>query len=171
MGILAILGLIGAAIAGAFTAFARIYKWGPFLEQDEVVIDHTEPVEAPVVPVPVELPKVDKVRIFAKAQEEFEGYFEGSTSWRNRNPGNLKNLSGKFIRFSTYEEGFLALEDYIRRAAAGKHKAYPKGGKTTIMQYTHVFTGDPEPSPTNYAVYLAKALSVPVDTTMDYLLT
>ncbi len=165
-------GLGIAAIAGAFTALSRVYKWGPFLpEEHRIVMDYTKEPVPPVLSPTEPVKPVDKVKVFAKAQEQFEGYFMGSSSWRNRNPGNCKDMSGKFIRFATYEDGFAYLEDYIRRVASGKHKAYPKGGKTTFMQYTHVYTADSEPSPTNYAVYLAKALSVPVDTTIDYLLT
>lgn len=162
----ALLALFAAGFAGMVAVFHRYY-YKP--EQEE-------PINPITMPEPVQMPQiqpiaVDKVRICAMAQQGFEGWFPGSSSQRHLNPGNLKGLDGNFLTFKTYEEGFVALEDYIRRVVTGQNHAYPKGGATTIFGYTHIFTGDPEPAPSNYAVAIARALGVPPSTAMSYLLT
>lgn len=185
-----ILGLF-AFISAICTAFAWKYKMLNFAIYDE----HDEPVPPPIVPpaapqslelptsAPVQhqaapstlaAPPVDRVRLFALAQQAFEGWYPSSNSYRHNNPGNIKERnpdgSTSFITFKTYEEGFAALEAYILRVIAGKHPAYPKGPKTTIMEYTHTYTGDPEPAPTNYATALAKSVQLTINDKMEMLL-
>lgn len=126
---------------------------------------------------------MDKVRLCALAQQDFEGwvlpggkdwtgkvYPNGSNAYQHNNPGNMEDDQGNKIMFKDYATGFAYLEDYIRRVATGQHKAYPHGGATTIMQYTHVYTGDPEPSPTNYAIAIAKATDLSTSSPMSALL-
>lgn len=115
-------------------------------------------------------PPVDRIRLCALAQQQFEGWFVGSTAYRHNNPGNCKDMHGEFITFRTYLAGLAYLEDYIRRVASGQHKAYPKGGATTIMEYTHIYTSDAEPSPTNYAHAIALAVGLPTTAPMSALL-
>ncbi len=161
-------------ICGGITA--TFFKKGGIYNPHEEP-EPTDPPVAPTSPVVKTLdtplppqPPIDRIHQFALAQQSFEGYWPGSSSYTHRNPGNIRDLSGNFITFPTYEAGLLALEDYIRRVIAGKHKAYPRGGETTIMSYTHVYTGDPEPSPTNYAIHLAKAVSLSTGAKMKELL-
>lgn len=125
------------------------------------------PPQAPVVPVA----PVSKVRLCAGAQQAFEGWYPGSNSYKHNNPGNCKDLSGNFIIFATYEAGFAYLEDYITRVATGKHPAYPKGGNTTIEEYTHTYTSDPEPSATNYAAAISRATGLSTTDKMSLLLS
>jgi hypothetical protein len=132
----------------------------------------TPPTVPPTVPesepAPVP-PQASRVHICALAQQAFEGWWPGSVAYDHNNPGNIRDRHGVELHFSTYAAGLEALEDYIRRVASGAHPAYPKGGKTTIMEYTHIYTGDPEPSPTNYANAIAKALGVSTAAPMSYL--
>lgn len=133
-------------------------------------------VQPPVVPT-------DHVQACALAQQAFEGWYlpgsvhngikypEGSASYAHNNPGNIRDMSGGEIHYITYAAGLAALEQYIRNVATGKHKAYPLGGATTIMQYTHIYTGDPEPSPTNYAHAIATAVGLSTTARMDALLS
>lgn len=129
------------------------------------------PAPAPVLDPPTEPRPNDKVRLAALAQQQFEGFFPGSSAYRHLNPGNLKALDGSFITYPDYETGFLALEDYIRRVATGKHHAYPKGGETTIAQYVRIYTSDGEPAWTNYANAIARATALSPASKMVELLT
>lgn len=152
---------------GIFTLLAKVYKFGPFLEEppSSPEIPPSSPVPAPPPPVPV-----DRVKLCALAQQEFEGYYPGSPAYKNNNPGNLRSVQGPFLVFPTYEAGFEALEAYIRRVAQGNHHAYPKGGDTTIMEYTHIYTSDPEPSATNYAKHISAKVGLSTNTPMKALL-
>lgn len=179
----ALLALFAAGFAGMVAVFHRYY-YKPEQEEPINPIPMPEPVQTPEI---APQPAVDKIRIFAMAQQGFEGYYlpgsihngikypEGSGSFVRKNPGNIKQKnpdgSTSFILFPTYDAGFAALENYIRRVATGKHPAYPLGDKTTIEQYTHIYTGDAEPAPTNYANAIATALGMPTSTPMSYLLT
>lgn len=85
----------------------------------------------------------------AKAFQVKEGWYPGSRSYRNKNPGNIRNLDGTFKVFSIYDdpdsynpnvEGLDALEDYLLRVASGKHKAYLKwGAGMTIYQMCQTY--------------------------------
>lgn len=86
----------------------------------------------------------------------------GSISFINKNPGNIKAKSGKFLVFKTYEEGFNYLIGYVYRACTGKHAAYRP--EMTINQFFHIYTGDKEPVPTSYAEFVAEKLMVNKDT-------
>lgn len=108
--------------------------------------------------------QTSKLKEWALAAQNFEGWYPGSTSYRHCNPGNCKDLQGEFIQFKTYQDGFDYLCNYFIRAATGQHRAYPKGGETTLNEFYHIYTSDPEPSPTNYAIAVAKACSVTPET-------
>lgn len=176
----ALLVCIGATASAMTAVFYRYYN----PTQDEPLTPNPEPMpieppQSPQVPVPAPL---DRVRACALAQQAFEGWYlpgslhngirypEGSASYAHNNPGNIRDLMGAEIHYPTYNAGFAALEQYIRNVATGKHKAYPHGAATTIMQYTHIFTGDPEPAPTNYAHAIATAVELSTDAPMSALL-
>lgn len=91
--------------------------------------------------------------IFCNAIQVFEEYKPGSQSYRTNNPGNIKDKNGKFLVFDTYEKGFAYLTDYVYRACTGKHASYKP--EMTINQFFHIYTGDKEPVPTNYATFVA----------------
>ena len=101
---------------------------------------------------------IDYITPFALAIQEFEGFTPGSKSFRFNNPGNIKNSLGEFIQFTSYDEGFLYLKNYIKRACTGEHRAYKPS--FTIRQFVEVYAPDPEPIPTNYANFIAKKLGV-----------
>lgn len=72
----------------------------------------------------------------AKAHQMHEGWYPGSKSYRNNNPGNLRHpLFGYFLSFATYDGGFAALEmdlkakifgtaGTVQRLLAGTKKTY-----------------------------------------------
>lgn len=106
------------------------------------------------------------VKNFCLAIQSREGYIapckkypKGTSSWRNNNPGNIKGLDGKFLKFNTYEEGFAYLKYYVRRVMEGKHKAYIKN--PTIMQFFLVYAPEGDNNdPTSYASEVANKLGV-----------
>lgn len=160
---LSVIAFLGATFTAIF------YKARP-PEQEEPVEPPVSPQPAPSVPVePVEVPKVDKVHLCALAQQQFEGWWPGSNSFTKHNPGNIKGLDGKFLVFTTDEAGMTYLENYIRNVALGKNKNYPIG--CTIEQYTHVYTGDPEPAPTNYAAAISRGTGLSTSSLMADLLS
>lgn len=145
------------------------------------------PVAAPEYPDARVQPPVDKVHLFALAQQAFEGWYLpgsthngeyfplGSPSFQRKNPGNIKqkNADGttSFIVFPSEAAGLAALEAYIHRVIAGKHPAYPKGGSTTIQGYVRIYTADGEPAWTNYTLALSKAVNLPTTAPMSSLLS
>lgn len=149
----------------------------PIPPDESFIPQPPEPPKPPVEPGIQPVEPVSRISVWAAGIKEFEGwivpggtdatgkvYPKGSSSYRCKNPGNLEDTHGNKIVYSTYEVGLAALENYLERAATGKHAAYPHGATTTLSQFTHIYTGDPEPSPTNYAHFLANKLGVGIDT-------
>lgn len=178
MTITAIFVALAALVAGVLAWYHKKYPQPPEVEP---LPPEPLPVPPPAPEPPPEQP-VDRVKLCALAQQQFEGWYlpgsthggvlypKGSPSFQRNNPGNIKGLDGKFLVFKTYEAGFEYLCQYIRNVATGKHKAYPRGGDTTIMQYAHIYTGDAEPAPTNYGVAIAKTVGLSTDAPMKALL-
>ncbi len=170
-----------AILAGAFVVFSagltflmKTYKFGPFLEKE---VDPEIP--EPVLPEPQSTPqpevKIDYIELWAKSIQEFEVYAAprekgrdgktypiGTSSWRNKNPGNIKGANGAFLVFPTYEKGYAYLKTYLTRACTGLHKAYTPS--MTLMQAMHVYSGDPEPTPSNYGRFCATHMGKTTDT-------
>lgn len=97
---------------------------------------------------------------WATAIRDYEGQ-PGDLSYRNCNPGNLKGLNGKFLKFKTWDEGWNALLDYLTRAATGKHKAYKP--EFTLLRFFQTYAPSSDKNnPNKYAEYVAKRLGVPV---------
>lgn len=90
-----------------------------------------------------------------------EGWFPGSLSYRNNNPGNLRPAgqpgcqpgSGGFCLFPDYSTGFQALENQVALDAS-------RG--LTISQFTAKYApaGDGSNDPVTYAANLAAALGL-----------
>lgn len=87
--------------------------------------------------------KEDRVYILAKAIESFEGFYAGSVSQRNNNPGNLRYSpmqSGKkdgFAYFDTYDKGLEALMYQIALAAEGKSRSYRSD--MTLLEFFNTY--------------------------------
>ena len=77
--------------------------------------------------------KLTQVEQMARAIEHHEGFFVGSRSYRNNNPGNIK-FAGQykamgtddkgFAIFDTYADGYNALIKLIENACDGKSITY-----------------------------------------------
>jgi hypothetical protein len=107
----------------------------------------------------------------AQAIMEFEGYFEGSVSFRNNNPGNLKyrkqagstgaDSHGHAI-FTTFQEGYAALINQIRMMFSGQSAIYQPG-----MSLYQVFAKYAEGNSLEYAQFVASRLGVSPDNTLQ----
>lgn len=102
--------------------------------------------------------KPDYIALMAQAIRDFEGWHEGSRSFRNNNPGNIKGRDGRFLTFKTPEEGMEYLQDYLRRACTGKHAAYKPS--MTLRDFFSVYAPDGEPILSNYTSYVAQKMKV-----------
>mgnify|MGYP000919563887 CR=1 FL=1 len=122
------------------------------------------PVEAPSTPEPIpESPKV-KLDAFCLAIQSHEGWYPGSRSYRNKNPGNLRSwptqigTDGGFAVFASYDQGFSALKTLVRNAMAqkGSYK-----NVRTIKEFFDVYAPSSDGnSPTSYAAAVAKRCGV-----------
>jgi hypothetical protein len=111
--------------------------------------DEPKPIE-PTKELPVTETRLYK---FCKAIEQFEHYAPGSASYRRNNPGNIKARNGQFIVYKTYDEGFAALMDYVKRAATGKHAAYKP--EYSIKKFFSIYAPDGEKVINNYSSFVA----------------
>ncbi len=179
MSLLGILGLIGAAAAGAWAALAKQYKWGPFLEQEQPDLAppspvEPEPVETPVelptpVPEPVPAPKYPPMVLkWAKAIEHGEG-----ASIASNNPGNLKYsgltaswgakkgraaTDGGFLcKFDAFQVGMDALCNFLVLGCKNELIAFHSPEARTLVGFTKIYAGNP---PKEYIEAIVKALAV-----------
>lgn len=144
---------------------------GLYEKQVEVV----KPVDKPISPQPQQVynevkesMKKNLLDEFCLAIRDFEGK-PGDLNYRNNNPGNIRGVDGKFLKFKTMEEGMAYLKDYVTRACTGKHKAYSP--KFTIIDFFNVYapTGDNN-NPGQYAKWVANRIGVDVSFKIQNLL-
>lgn len=114
---------------------------------------------------------MNKILAWAQAIQHYEGFFPGSRSWRNCNPGNfkftpyIKSLGaatqdrGGFAVFSTYPIGFTALTLFLTAACHGQLRSYKP--TMTLNQFYEVYapTSDNN-APHLYAKFVASQLGV-----------
>lgn len=123
----------------------------------------SKPVEPPpVVVVTPEEPqsvKKDYLTPFCNAIAQFEGG-PGDLNHRNNNPGNIRGVGGKFMKFKTWDLGMSYLRDYVTRACTGKHKAYKP--EFTILQFFKVYAPSSDNNhPEIYANFVANKVGIP----------
>lgn len=112
------------------------------------------------------------LRDLALAHQTHEGWFIGSLSQRNNNPGNLRLTayqkqtygavqgSGGFAKFPTYAIGFQALMDDIRAKLTGgsAHINYAK--KPTFLDYVKVYAPAADGNdPKSYAQAIVRSIA------------
>jgi len=151
------------------TMFHKFWNWVMSLLNKEVTTTNVQP--APVQVTKEEIKKV-KVAFMCLAIQKYEGFYEGSRSFRNNNPGNLKWRSGMllangqdsagFARFATYKDGFMALSNKITNAATGKSTVYFP--TDTLLQFFQKYAPYSDKNrPDLYAEFVADQLGVGVD--------
>lgn len=108
------------------------------------------------------------LRDLALAHQKHEGWYKGSMSYRNNNPGNLRLKSGAFAVYPSYAAGLAALEYDLKckitnnspsmnRYYAAKKIAYEDA---TFLDYVHVFAPtDDGNNPKGYCQALVKELA------------
>jgi len=112
------------------------------------------------------------LRDLALAHRTHEGWFPGSLSQRNNNPGNLRLTSyqrkaygavpgaGGFARFPSYEIGFQALMDDLRMKIMGQSAHIDYSGNPTFLDYIKVYApAEDRNDPNSYAQALVRDLS------------
>ena len=161
-------------ISGLLTSL--LSKWFPDPETYKPAIPKIEIKD--MTPEPVKIPiKPSLIPKWAEAIQKEEGYYSGSRSFRNKNPGNLRfspltkelGAMGKdkdnFCIFSSYEAGFKALCQFLTLAAQNQLRPYRDA--RTLRKFTKIYA---QPTSDAYANNVAKKLGVPVDIDIGKLL-
>ena len=135
---------------------------GLMKEEGLTEIPDTPPTPIPVqptpIPSPIPTPKPSLLIPWAKAIETFEN---ANKNWNN--PGAIKGLTGKFLKFSTYQKGFDYLVEYLRRAATGRHSAYRPD--MTLLQFYKIYApATDKNNPDQYSKFVADRLGVTIAT-------
>jgi hypothetical protein len=111
----------------------------------------------------------------ASAIQKFEGYYKGSKSYRNNNPGNLRYSgwetsfgaigtdSTGFAIFDTYAHGFAALVDLLTRRAASNPNW------TLLDLFNSYAPSSDNNNPNQYAAFVAQQTGLDVNTTLGSL--
>ena len=109
----------------------------------------------------------------AQAIMRFEGYFQGSLSYKNNNPGNLKfagqsNATGQdangFAIFPTFQDGYNALINQVRHMLNGTSSLYPQS-----MTLVEAFNRYSTTSQDVYGNFVAQQLGVDPNITLAQL--
>lgn len=117
----------------------------------------------------------NRIEAWAKAIQRHEGYYPGSASYRNNNPGNFRCSSlvmGEFgatkcvnnlAVFPTFEKGFAALKQFLIYACTDQLRSYKK--EMTLHEFYSVYAPSNDGNnPLNYATAVAKEMGVSVGT-------
>lgn len=150
----------------------RILPYKALIEADTVRTSTMKIIEALQKLIASFFAKKPSIKDMALAIQEYEGYFppspkypNGSISWRNDNPGNLRYSpfesfnQGGFSVFDTYEDGFNALVHQITIARDGRSSVYKP--TDTLVEFFHKYAPSSDNNePSAYAVFIAKKLGV-----------
>lgn len=118
----------------------------------------------------------NSIQKWAEAIKEFEGWYPGSRSYRNNNPGNLrysKYQSGTkdgFSYFETYKQGWKALLYQLRIATDGRSSVYSPD--MTLYDFFEVYAPSSDNNhPKEYAEFVADKIGVSLDIQIKNLAT
>lgn len=116
-----------------------------------------------------------RIEEWAAAIKEFEGWFVGSRSYRNNNPGNLRwskyqmDTDGGFSVFKDYETGWKALIFQLTIAVDGRSKVYKP--EDTLHEFFAKYAPSVDNNhPETYAKFVAQKLGVTINTQIKELL-
>lgn len=111
-----------------------------------------------------------RVEDFAEAIKIYEGWFPGSKSYRNNNPGNLRytqqaGTTGQdptgFAIFSTYDFGWNALVHQLRIAINGVSQVY--NPEMTFQEFFSKYAPSSDNNdPDKYATFVAGRLGLTI---------
>jgi len=168
--------LFALAMIDADPEDVKKVTWGLLEYLKDMLLDLLKALK-PQVPVVEQKPeimnKVSQLVPFAKAIQEHEGWFPGSVSYRNSNPGNLKftnytqslGATGKDLRnfciFPDEASGFNALCRMVQDAANNQLKAYKN---CTIQSFFAVYAPSSDKNnPDQYAKIVASKVGSDVN--------
>ena len=129
----------------------------------------TQKPPKPELPKPEPVIKVSKILGFCQAVKIHEGFFEGSRSQRNNNPGNLRFTSltaslgatskdlDNFAYFPSYEIGWNALLSFVKLAANNQLRDYKDCDILSFFK-TYAPASDNN-STTRYAEFVARQIN------------
>jgi hypothetical protein len=118
---------------------------------------------------------MNRIEEWAYAIKKHEGYFKGSASYRNNNPGNFRcsslvmgelgavKCSKNLAVFPDYETGWKALKQFLIYACTNKLRSY-KSTMTLLQFYQRYAPSSDNNNPLNYATCVANDLNISVDT-------
>jgi len=176
--------LFAYALIDASPEDVRKVTWGVLEYLKDILIKMLSslktPSEAPIVEVKPDVPIEDKkpaesrLTAFAQAIQWKEGWYQGSKSFRNRNPGNIKftNYTKSlgairkdemgFCVFDTERDGFAGLCRFIQDASNNLLRDYKN---CTIKTFFEVYAPSKDSNnPLKYAKDVAERLKVAIDT-------
>lgn len=128
--------------------------------------------------VPLEKLNKDYITPFCMAIQKMEGWYVGSRSYRNNNPGNLKYVgqpsavgkdSNNFCIFPDYSTGFDALKRMVKNACMGKSDVYFPTDSIYNFFSKYAPASDKN-NPKLYAEAVAKAVELPPTTLLKDLI-
>jgi hypothetical protein len=107
------------------------------------------------------------IESLAKAIQKFEGWYPGSHSYRNNNPGNLRSgarMTGKdssnYAVYATFANGWADLLDLLNKRAV-QHPEW-----TLLDLFNSYAPASDNNDPNTYAKYVAQQTGLSVDTTL-----
>ena len=118
---------------------------------------------------------MEKIDQWAKAIQKHEGYFPGSASYRNNNPGNFRcsalimgelgatKCVNNLAVFPTFEKGYAALKQFLIYACTDQLRSY-KSTMTLLDFYKVYAPSSDNNNPLNYATAVAKDLGISINT-------
>ena len=114
-------------------------------------------------------PKGTLMDKWADAIQQHEGWYPGSRSYRNNNPGNIKYIGqkraigsdGTFCVFASYEDGRAELIDLLTRASSGKSSLYSPE-MNLIEFYNRYAPSSDNNNPNAYAKAVASFMGISI---------
>jgi hypothetical protein len=114
--------------------------------------------------------QMSKLQQWAEAIKVHEGWYPGSRSYRNNNPGNLRYTaytsslgavgkdSASFCRFGSPALGMKALTRFLEDACTNQLKRYK--GTMSLIQFYEVYAPSSENDSLAYANFIAQRLNI-----------
>ena len=110
---------------------------------------------------------------WAEAIKTYEGWFVGSRSYRNNNPGNIRYSkyqigqdSGNFSIFKSYDDGWKALIFQLQISVDGRSKYYHPD--MNLVDFFKVYAPSSDNNhPVKYAEFVAQKLGVSPNSTLE----
>lgn len=123
-------------------------------------------------------PKKDLIKTFCEAIQTHEGWYQGSRSYRNSNPGNVKYVGqakaigqdeNGFAIFNNYTDGFNYLMIMVRNACSGLSNVH--NPNETILEFFGKYAPSGDGNDVSvYATYVASKVGVSINTQIKELL-